>query len=154
LEFLILRAELEVCSESHQCINFQQVESDTKGSSSLKEAYSVQEEIEVNHLPSAAPNAEFVDFKDITTRQQHYMQETYKWRSSFGSEFHAADINPMGSSKRICNVAKTSKPLNIGLRGGSSFIKLMHIIENFWKPSAVDERKIEMQGQHQIWKSS
>jgi hypothetical protein len=53
------------------------VESDTKGSSSLKEAYSAQEEIEVNHLPSAAANAESVDFKDITTRQQHYKQETY-----------------------------------------------------------------------------
>jgi telomerase reverse transcriptase len=118
------------------------VESNLKGSSLLKEAYDTQEEIEVNHLPSATANAESVDFKDITTRQQHCNQKTYKRLSSISSEFLAADINPLGSSKKICNMARSSKPLNMGPGRGSSFGKLMHI-KNFRKPSVVDGRAHE-----------
>ncbi|KAG0612718.1 hypothetical protein M758_6G047700 [Ceratodon purpureus] len=107
----------------------------SSGLSLLKEAYATQE-IEVN-LPPAAANSESVDFKNMTTRKQHCKQGTYKRVSSLSSEVHA-DINPQGSSKKICNMARSSNPQNAGPRGGSSFGKLVHV-ENFRKPSVVDE---------------
>lgn len=131
-----MHAKLEVCPE---IINFQQVNCTTMGLSLLKKAYLTQEEIEVNPLHSAAYNGEFISFKGTTTRssflKQHCKQGTYKRGSS---EFHAVDINPLGSSKKICNMARSSTPLKIGPAGGSPFGKLMNT-KNFREPSVVSE---------------
>ena len=110
-----------------------------------KEAH-ITQEMEVGLLPSAAANTEFVEFKDTTTRsdfrKQHCQQETYKRLSSISFEFPAADFNPLGSSKKICNMMRSSKPLNVGPKGDSSLGKLMHI-KNFRKPAVVDYRSHE-----------
>lgn len=118
------------------------MKSSTKSSSLLKEAYATQEEIELRLPPSAATNSESVDFKDMTTRKQHCKQEMYKRFSSVSSEFHTANINPLGSSKKICNMTRSSKPQNVGPKGASSFGNIMHI-ENFRKPLVVDEISYE-----------
>lgn len=140
--FLVLRAVLDVCSERRQCIISLQVTPNSKGLSLLKELYATQEEIEVKSLPSEEP----ADFKDINAtsffRKQHCKQETYKRPKRVSPEFHAADINALGSSKKICNMTRSSKPLNIGPRGGSFVGKLIHT-ENLQKPLVVDEKSHE-----------
>lgn len=129
--FLAFRAGVDVCSERRQCIISLQVTPNTKGLSLSKEVYATQE-IEVKSQSSSGQPS---DLKDITAttcfRKQHCKQETYKRVSA---EFQA------GSSKKICNMTRSSKPLNVGPIDGSSVRKLVHT-ENLQKSSGVVDMK-------------
>lgn len=116
-----------------------QVMPNAKGLSLTKEVFATQEGVDVK---SVHPNPEPADFPDISGgcyRKFQCKQETHK---RLRREFDAAGINALGSSKKICNMTRSSKPLNMG---GNCVEKLRHT-ENLQKQSVVGEKSCKDAG--------